>query len=75
MTVVSPWCDAMASRTTLSKRIAQAHADPVASCGDRAGGLATVSLYAARGVPTLTQRWEKPLPVLRRSWAIGHNFS
>jgi hypothetical protein len=59
----------MASRKNLRKMITQAHADTSASCGDHAGCLAAVSLYAARGVPTLTQRREKPSPVLRRYWA------
>ena len=70
MTVVPPWCDEMASRKNLRTMITQAPADTSASCGDHAGDLAAVSLYAARGVPTLTQRREKPLPVLRRCWAI-----
>ena len=64
-----PWCDAMASRNNLRTMIPLAHADTFASCGEHAGCLAAVSLYAARGVPTLTQRREKPSPVLRRCWA------
>ena len=73
MAVVPPWCDAMASRKNLRTMIPQAPAETSASCGDHAGCLAAVSLYAARGVPTLISRREKPSPGLRRCWANCYN--